>query len=237
MGVIKFGGVSSETIELIVETRPDYEMPLKKYERVHVPGRNGDIIIDTGEYDNVDRVYNVACYKEGVSPPYLSRELSKWLSKPGYQRLEDSYQPDVYMMAVYEQENTVTNIHNQAGRASISFNRMPQRFLKIGEDPIEMTVSGEDIVNPSPQLAVPIIKIYGTNGLVKIGEYSIGITNVVGHVTIDSVTASAYTYNVSMTGSITLSDGYPRLPGDARIPIEWRGDITKVEIIPNWWVI
>ena len=237
MGVIKFGGVSSETIELIVETRPDYEMPLKKYERIHVPGRNGDVIIDTGEYENVDRVYNVACYKEGVSAPYLSRELSKWLSKPGYQRLEDSYQPDVFMMAVCEQENTITNIHNQAGRASLTFNRMPQRFLKIGEDPIEITENGSYIINPSPQIAVPIIKIHGFNGVVNIGEYSIGINSKTSPIIIDSVTANTYTADGSVTYEVVLEKGYPKLPGDVRIPISWKGDIYKVEIIPNWWVI
>lgn len=238
MGVIKFNGVGSDTLNIVVETRPDYEMPLKKYERVHIPGRNGDIVIDTGDYDNVNRTYNVAIVGGGLNAPALSRKLSKWLNQPGYCRLEDTYQPDVYMLATYEEQISIVNMFDQAGRASITFNRMPQRFLKSGETPIEFHEDNSCIRNPTDRIALPQIKIYGSGaGSVTIGDHIINISHMGGYIIVDSVKQDVYTDIRNMNGYVTLTNGFPELITDETIPIKFSGDVTRVDITPNWWVI
>lgn len=47
MGVITFNGIASDKLGIQVEHPPGYETPKKDYEIVHVPGRNGDVYIDT----------------------------------------------------------------------------------------------------------------------------------------------------------------------------------------------
>lgn len=60
MGVITFNSRLSSTFGIQVEQRPNYELPEKDYEIIHVPGKSGDILIDKGSYKNVDRIYNIA---------------------------------------------------------------------------------------------------------------------------------------------------------------------------------
>lgn len=62
MGNINFNGISSKDLGVEVETFPDYVAPQKEFEAVHVPGRNGDVLIDTGAYQNVSRPYKINAY-------------------------------------------------------------------------------------------------------------------------------------------------------------------------------
>ena len=48
MGIIIFNGVSSMDLHTLVQHPPEYAFPEKDCEATHVPGRNGDIIVDTG---------------------------------------------------------------------------------------------------------------------------------------------------------------------------------------------
>ena len=238
MGVIKFNNIASDTLGIVVETIPNYEMPLKKYERIHVPGRNGDIIVDSGDYNNVNRVYNVAIVREGASAPVVSRDLSKWLNQPGYHRLEDSYQPDVYMMAAYESESTITNLFNAAGRAEITFNRMPQRFLKSGEVPLIFDTTNRTITNPTDQIALPIVKVYGNGaGTVTIGPHVMTISSMNGYIYIDSTKEDIYKDLTNMNGYVTITNGFPKIVSYGDLPVKFTGGVTRVDIIPNWWVI
>lgn len=240
MGVITFNNISSDTLGILVETQPNYEIPMKKYNRQHVPGRNGDVLTDTGDYDNVIRTYNVALYREGSTAPTLSRELSKWLSHRGdYCRLEDSYQPDIYMMATYEETITMTHLNDVATRATISFNRRPERFLKTGEVPITFNepLTGR-ISNPTNNVAAPIIKVYGDGtGFVTVGAHNIAITNMSGYVYIDSTLEDCYKEFTNMNGYVTITNGFPKLLPNLTVPVQFAGGVTRVDITPNWWVI
>ncbi|MBP5597459.1 MAG: hypothetical protein J6Y02_18950 [Pseudobutyrivibrio sp.] len=64
MGMIKFNGASSKDFGVEVETFPNYVAPQKEYEAIHIPGRNGDLLIDSGTYSNVEKRYKVNMVKE-----------------------------------------------------------------------------------------------------------------------------------------------------------------------------
>ncbi|MBQ0142252.1 MAG: hypothetical protein KBT06_05555 [Prevotellaceae bacterium] len=174
MGVITYNGKSSSDFGIIVEHYPSYDIPEKDYDVVHVPGRNGDILIDKGSYQNVNRTYDLAVgsYEDDT---YISlvRNLISWLcSSKGYTRLSDSYEPDCYRMAVYKDANTIENILNKAGRASITFDCKPQRFLLTGDVPVTFTAAGT-ISNPTLFDSKPIITITGSGyGTLIIGDAS-----------------------------------------------------------------
>ena len=51
-----FNGVSSDTHKVTVEKCPSYPVANRVVEHIQVPGRNGDLIRDTGAYNNVDQV-------------------------------------------------------------------------------------------------------------------------------------------------------------------------------------
>lgn len=236
MGIITFNGVDSSSFDMVVETPPNYEIPEKVYSITQVPGRNGDIIIDTKAYKNVDRKYDIAIGARGAKFASLASKIAEWLqSGNGYVRLEDSYDPDVFMLALYKDGLEILNILQQAGRASIAFHRKPQRFLKSGEKPIVFT-SGGTLKNPTQYQSLPRIKIYGSNsGSVKIGKYEIKIEKIIDHVIVDSEIGDAFKDDSSSNLLVELVNGFPKL--ESVNEISFSGGITKVEIIPRWWRI
>ena len=59
MGIIMFNGISSMDLHTLVQHPPEYAFPEKDCEVTHVPGRNGDIVTDTGTWKNVNRTYKL----------------------------------------------------------------------------------------------------------------------------------------------------------------------------------
>ena len=160
MGVITFNNVSSSSFGLEVETFPTYDIPEKEYDVVHVPGRNGDLLIDNNTFSNVSRKYKVSVATQTMPFYQKLNGISEWLhSASGYSRLEDTYEPDFYRMACYREGINVENLLNEAGRATITFDCKPQKFLKSGEAAVEFTQMGV-ITNPTAFASSPIIKVY-----------------------------------------------------------------------------
>ena len=237
MGIIKYNGISTDEVGIVVETPPNYEIPERNYEIISVPGRNGDIVIDLNSYKNVVREYDIAIGEEDGDFSVLSSKIANWLySGHGYLRLEDSYLPEYYMMAAVIAPNNIVNILQQAGRATIQFNRKPQRFLKSGDRPIIITKQ-TTLFNPTQFDSKPIIIVNGAGtGVVNIGKYSVKIENLDGEITIDCELEESYKGTNNQNKKVTLSNGYPLLVPRDNI-VNFSGGITKVTIIPRWWTI
>ena len=101
MGVITFNNITSSSLGIEVETFPNYEVPEKEYQITHVPGRNGDLVVDTKTFQNVPRPYEVSvATRNGETFTQKMNAIAEWLhSASGYDRLEDTYEPDYYRMA------------------------------------------------------------------------------------------------------------------------------------------
>ena len=65
MGVIIFNGRSSKDRGIEVWSPPNYQVPQKDYDTIHIPGRDGDLLIDKESYKNVSRSYTVSFGQEG----------------------------------------------------------------------------------------------------------------------------------------------------------------------------
>lgn len=237
MGVIWFNGVSSESLGILIEHPPNYEYPKKDLEIVHVPGRNGDVILDKGSWQNVDRSYEIAIAGPESGFAAAAAALSKWLHGPsGYARLEDSYEPDFFRVAFYQENNTITNLLTAAGRATVKFNCKPQRFLKSGEAAVSFEAAGT-LTNPTAFAALPVVTVSGEgDGAVRVGDRAVRITGMTGALVLDSVLQDAYRDTENLNSLVALPDGFPRLlPGDN--DISFTGGVTGLSLIPNWWTL
>ena len=187
MGIVVFNGISSQDLHIQVQTEPDYDFPEKDYEVTHVPGRNGDIVIDQGSWQNVSRKYNLAMDAVKISYTEVASKLVQWLhSASGYARLEDSYEPDFYRMAMYKDSGSISNIYNKAGQIEVEFTCKPQRYFKSGEIADIFTTSTE-YRNPTDFPAKPLIKIHGRgSGTVGIGTYTVTINDIIEGMIINS---------------------------------------------------
>lgn len=133
-----FGGINSADYNVWISGSEAYGAPERSIERVSVPGRNGDLVIDNGKWNNITINYP-AFIPNGFNPQfdYFRSEIMKLR---GYHRLEDSYHPDEYRMACLVGGITPKNVGAffRNGDFTLTFNCKPQRFLKSGDDPIQI---------------------------------------------------------------------------------------------------
>lgn len=247
MGSIIYNGISSETIGLKIWSPPDYEIPERDIEEYHVPGRSGNLIVDYGSFKNVERSYTVSCGDDDSEFLDLAKDIIVWTSTATtYARLEDTYEPDYYRMAMPPKMGSIRNLLGQAAMAQLAFNCKPQRYLKTGETTVSFTPTGTviagSITNPTNFTAKPLIKIYGSSGGTGNTSFNgvpIAISSLMGTntpIVIDCELQDCYSGATNVNSSVTLSSGFPVLePGSTTITIA--GSITKIEVIPRWWTI
>lgn len=230
--MIWFNGRSSDDFRLIVQRYPDVIIPTRKNEKVSVPGRNGDILIQQDAWENVVQRYEFYVSAEQTRLTPITHKIAEWLCVKGYQKLEDSYFLDTFRLAAFNGGLEISNILNRFGRATIEFDCRPQRFYKFG-DFFSDAVNGGKLQNPSPFTAKPILLVSGS------GEASITINDNTLEledcdITIDCETMQAYKDGVSKNG--TVSGNFFELPkGESEIT--WTGGITAIQIKPRWFTI
>ena len=238
MGEIIYNGRSSRDFGIEVETFPSYTTPKRNMEKIHIPGRNGDLSIDGGSWENGTRSYIVAIGSYERDYYEMGNKLSEWLnSSTTYARLEDSYEPDVYRLAIYANEMSFSNIYNHGGEAELAFDCKPQRFLKVGERPISFTKSSNNIQNPTGFAALPLFTVYGTgSGELVVGTCRVTISDIGGHITIDSDLQDAYHDLTNRNSMIKVPNGFPVF-GPGITTIGFSGGVTNVEVIPRWFTL
>ena len=236
MGIVMFNGTSSQDLHALVQTAPEYEFPEKDYSVTHVEGRNGDIVIDTGSWQNVPRTYNLAIDTRKISYAEVASKLVQWLhSASGYARLEDSYEPDFYRMAMYKDSGSISNIYSKAGQIEISFDCKPQRYLKSGEVS-DLFTSNTEYRNPTDFPSKPKIVIHGSgSGTVKIGAYEITIFNILDGMTVDCEIQDTYKNNINCNSRVSIAE-YPKIIAGNNM-ISMSGGVTSIEITPRWWML
>ncbi len=234
-GLIVYGGESSSDYGMVVSEAPAYERPNRKQTIYTVPGRNGAVVFQDDAWEDVVRSYNV-WIAEGVQP--LSVKVSAFEamlnSMKGWQRLEDSFEPDVFRLAYYSGGNDFSNRMTQYGEATINFTCRPERFLKTGEQEVTV-INNQKIVNQTRFTAKPLIHIEGSGTVtVAIGGNTIS-ASVTDYINIDCETMNAYRLEAENKNS-DISGSFPKIiPGENTVGIT--GTTTKVTIVPRYFTI
>lgn len=161
-----FNGHSSEEfgISLIRTSEPT---PAPGYVFEHIPGRHGEIITDTESFQNVEITYKCSIFKDAYRN--LRNLAGLLMTAQGYTRLEDSYHPDVFRMAVCKtQINPEMFWGKEGANFEITFSCKPQQWLKTGEMEEKREVAKQygttildktfEIYNPTNFNASPLIR-------------------------------------------------------------------------------
>jgi len=241
--MIEFAGIRSDERYLIVEHYPQRFFPKRKYIVQTVPG-GGDIVLPESEdaFSNYDQPYSVFFDSKGPGLTQASRKIAEWLlGNPGYQRLEDSYDPDFYRMAYYKGGEQFLNWFNEYGQGTLTFTCAPKRFYKSGEKPITMSKNMK-LYSPTTFKSHPIVTIVGSgsgtitvtdkNGVARV--FSIG--ELSGTTVIDSERHTAIR-NGSVNVNYTVSSDYENLYLDSESSVTWNNAISSLTITPRWWTI
>lgn len=169
-----YNGKNTAELGLYVGGQHTFGAPQRDVTKVAIPGRNGDLVRDNGRFLNSEIMYNIVAMNEFAES---AKNVRNWLMRSsGYHRLEDTYDPDHFRMArVAGTVDFETGAYNATGKTQVTFDCMPQRFLKSGEtviscDPVERSASGEiasfetDYVVPMTSAEVSFSPVQDLNG-------------------------------------------------------------------------
>ena len=118
----------------------------------------------------------------------------------------------------------------EAGAESICYG-----ILKDGEETRTFTGAGT-IRNPTRFDALPIVDVYGSGGgSVTIDETTVTISDIGGHVTLDSDLQDAFSGTQTRNMYVSAPE-FPKLTPGAT-SVSFSGGVSSVRITPRWWVI
>lgn len=128
-----FNGVDlGKECDMFVLGKGVFGAPSRDVTQIHVPGRNGDILIDNGGWNNVDVTYSSCCILSNFREN-AAKLRGYLMANPGYHELTDPYNPDEVRYAEFRGPFTpeaFTAKCNNAGMFDLTFNCKPQRFLR-----------------------------------------------------------------------------------------------------------
>lgn len=225
-----YNGHSSAEFGVWISGGGTYNAPARDVTTEAIPGRNGVVTFDNGRFENTLLTY----------PAFISRRFQTRIdgfraymkAQRGYNRLEDTYHPNEYRLAMFKSGLDVsTTARNLAGSFDIVFDCKPQRFLKSGEK-LTAFSSGSVLYNPTLYDALPLIVCNG-NGTITLNGTAITISGNSGQIYIDCDLQDAYLGSTNKNSKITPN--FPKLsPGDNAL--SYTG-VTGVQIMPRWWTM
>ena len=266
LNYLTYDGVDSRDFGVFLSGEGAFDAPARRGEMISIPGRNGSLFMDEGVFENIPVEYPafIGTGYEALFREKLGDLRSALTSRGNYKRLEDTYHPDEFRLGVYRSGLEVDpSVITRAGSFTMKFDCKPQRYLKIGEDPIFLT-SGALITNPTLFYAKPLLKVIG-NGTVKIEPYEFIVSGNDGEIWIDSEIMESYKlvhtlYDLTDEELDVIQDEngvdievskeatpanmeayiefinyvYPQIkPGD--VPVWISSGIEELTIIPRWW--
>lgn len=233
-----YDGQNSADYGLYIAGDSVYDAPTRDMDMITIPGRNGQLSIDQGRFENITVTYPAFIWADTQAEfRQKLRAIRNWLtSKHSYYKLSDNYNPESYRLGIYKSGLEVEPVfYNRAGRFELSFDCKPQRFLLSGD---EQTVIGENpyiLVNPTPFESLPVFEVEGS-GTLTVNNSSMTIANN-GTTVIDSEMMEAYEEeNGAIVSRNDLVSGeFPTLK-EGNNSIDTVG-LTSVKVKPRWWEV
>lgn len=167
MTKLKVNNVDLSQYGVMIEHYPTEVHAQRKVDSISIPGRNGDLIFPQNAFNNVIQSIDIAIKPCGgrTIDENISRVCDAVLSPKGYLRLEcDGWTKhngeNIFRLGYYSGTLDLQNILAKYGKTSLKFNCKPQRYLKSGENTLELDSGIEYLKNPTAYTAYPIVKFY-----------------------------------------------------------------------------
>lgn len=232
-----YNGISSREFGLKIKKNGinNLSSPQRSYEAIQVKGRNGDLLIDNGNYENF--TLEIECYLDARNSDLslIATELKKWLiGDLRYKRLILSNDTDFYYEAICSNKLDITEMIKNFGECLIIFNCKPFKKSIVGEEKIILTKNG-NLYN-SYALTRPYIKIVGDGDItVNINNQSLILKNIEDEIEVDCEIMNAYK-NVNNKIILQNNKMYSDFPvlEEGKNDISWNGNVTRLEITPRW---
>lgn len=165
MGIV-FAGFGFEDYGIKADGVDSWRKPERDRTLVHVPGRNGDLILDNGCWQNIQLTYH-CLIKEGWEtqfPEFVKRLYSEAIN--GYRLLFDDSHPGEYRMAEFAGPIDPTLWFVQdTGVFNIVFNCKPAIYIITGSETIDFSAANgtASFDNIYGMEAYPLITVFNAN--------------------------------------------------------------------------
>lgn len=237
-GYFNYGGVSTADFGIYTTGDATYNIVNRNFDKQSVVGRSGDILIDGGNYPNVEVTYHCGMEAEEGINEKLEAFAAALMTAKGYQRLQDSYHPDIFRMGVVLNPMMITpyrpnnGLAHRAASFDVVFNCKPQKFLESGYTELTLQ-NGGTVTNPTAYPSKPILIVSGS-GTLTISSQTITIDSSCpsSDVTIDCELMDAYSGQTNLNKYVTLPIDDIVLGGGDNT-IQMNGVTAKM--IPRWW--
>lgn len=226
---LTFNGISLSDYQCFYDGSQLWRKPEKMVDYYAVPGKNGDVQVSQNKYSNITRPFECHIRKDwNKNYNSLINELS---AVNGYARFETTEEPEVFMMASFESEIEPSMWQfNERGTFTLNFNFKPQKWLKMGENAIEIT-NTKSLLNPTNFDAFPLIELVGT-GSITINSSVLTLSANTSTTFIDCEIQDAYEGTINRNGDLTIVGGFPVLTQENTITVS---GFTSCKIYPRWW--
>lgn len=227
---MEFKGIRNTSLGLRLTELPNRYKPAARGSRIVVPGRDGDLWLPDGGYENIK--LTVSMKMVGHALEWAT--ISDWLIGSGKLVLSDDpahcYRARIVQQYEYERQLPYRADH-RSDDFTVTFDCQPFRYLAA---PQTYTLSKAGVItNPSAIPAEPLMQVNGSGDIaIYIGRNSLHISDLTSQIYIDSEAKFAYSPSGTLlTGSLT--GDWPMLePGHN--DISFSGDASGILIQPNW---
>lgn len=167
MNSFTFGGITSSDYGIFIGGPAVYNAPKRDVTMVTIPGRNGQLTIDNGRFENIEVTY--PCFIDGTGGGDIKTQIQDFRNDikalTGYQRLTDTYHIDEFREGVLISGIEVDPVtYHTGGEFEVTFNCKPQRWLTSGENAISLT-SGDTIPNAEAFASKPLLVVAGAGSI------------------------------------------------------------------------
>ena len=216
--------INSISKDITVVELPSITIPSKRIEEIGVLGMDGVLTVTDGTYEPITKICKV--YYGGTDYDSLV-DFINGIGRVTFSNLPNRY----YNYTIINEIPIKEIIENEWFEFKIEFRCQPFGYA-LDNDPVIVTKINTLIYNNGTYYAKPKITVYG-NGTVNlfIGDEQITLKDIEEYITIDTV--KLRTYKDTVRQNYKKIGNYPTLKKGEN-NITWDGNITKIEIIPNW---
>lgn len=227
MDWFEWNGVRCTQYGIHVLEQPPVTIPSERVAFTDVPGRSGSLTQLEGDDVYDDMVLTATCL---IDDPSRIPEIAAWLRGSGTVTFANR-QGGFYHARVVNQIPFEKILRGNPHRSfAVNFRCKPFWYLSDVE-PITLTTSGTFITNPSSVVSEPVITVYGSGEITLMIGMTITELEIRDKITLDTPLMEAYAGATSMNSC--MSGDFPSLlPG--KNAVNWSGNVSKVEIQPNW---
>ena len=218
-----FKDIDSQELGLFMEQCPEKISPKRRDETFTVPGRHGNLTTTDGAFEtyirstefivkNEEKIDEICAHFKGTGWLIFSSETDRKYKARVANQIE-------FLHIIRHLKRFVVEFEVQP----FGYEVLPQKIVKT---------KAFSLFNNGTFNSEPVITIFGTGNItLYVNNQSVVLAGVSDKVVIDSEMQNAYSGAISMNNK--MYGNFPTFASGEN-SISWTGDVTKVEIQPNW---